>query len=77
MEFVTGGYVMQLTGEQVKQLHRALLSAFPKVAVLQILVRTGLNENLAAIAGETDLSTVVFALIHRKKSSPSRNRVRR
>jgi hypothetical protein len=54
---------VQLTGEQQRQLHNVLIHAFPNVDALARLVRFGLNENLAVIAGGSDLATVVFNLI--------------
>lgn len=54
---------MKLSGEQIKRLHQALLSAFPDAALLRMLVMTELEENLTAIAGGTNLSGIVFDLI--------------
>jgi len=54
---------MQLNGIQIKQLHHALLSAFPQLASLEFFVRTELEENLSAIALGSSLSEVVFHLI--------------
>src|SRR5438552_3638483 len=54
---------MKLSGDHFGRLHAALLSAFPTSASLTLMVRTGLGENLAAIAGETDLSATVLRLI--------------
>ncbi|MBW7884268.1 MAG: CHAT domain-containing protein, partial [Caldilineaceae bacterium] len=54
--------ITRLTGTQFGQLHKALLSAF-KGATLRMMVRTGLDEDLDAIAGGSDQSAVVFNLI--------------
>jgi|SRR5579871_294625 len=54
---------MKLNGEQTRQLHRALLSAFPDGASLQRLVKTVLEENLAAIARANKLADTAFDLI--------------
>ena len=54
---------MKLDGEQFDQLHQALISALPSVPALARVVRTGLNENLASIAGGNDLSETSFNLV--------------
>jgi len=54
---------MELSGEQLKLLHAALLSAFPTTGSLQLLARTALNLTLATITGDTGLSDMVFKLI--------------
>lgn len=55
------GKLTRLTGLQGAVLHRALLSAFD-LGSLQQMVTFQLNQNLAAIAGGTNFSDVVFAL---------------
>lgn len=55
---------MKLIGTQRKQLHQALLQAFPTHAALTRLVRFHLDQNLSTIAGAgTDLAELVFNLI--------------
>jgi len=54
---------MLLNGEQIKQLHQSLQSAFPKIAQLEMLVRIQLNENLESVAGGTNLEEITFNLI--------------
>jgi len=56
--------MIKLSGGQIKQLHQALLSAFPNIASLQFLVRTELEKNLDAIAGGNNLSEITFQLIN-------------
>ncbi len=56
-------FLMKLTGLQHKQLEQALLSAFYSYELLERMVRHQLNENLSAIAGGTDLRSVIFNLI--------------
>lgn len=51
------------SGEEIEELQEALLSAFPTEDKLRRMVRTKLDENLAAIAGGEDLSDKVFNLI--------------
>jgi hypothetical protein len=53
---------MPLTGDQARQLHDAILSAFSR-SDLEQLIRHELNEGLDAIAGSGPLSEVVFELI--------------
>ena len=53
---------MSLTGGQFKQLHDALLDAFDR-STLDQMVRFELNENLGAIAGGGNLSDIAFNLI--------------
>jgi|SRR5579871_128898 len=55
--------MMQLNGGQLKQFQQVLVSAFPSINALRIMVRVGLQENLEAIVGSGSLSTVVFDLI--------------
>src|SRR5579871_206429 len=54
---------MRLNGNQQKQLHNALLAAFPTRADLTRFVRFQLNENLNTIASDSKLSDIVFTLI--------------
>src|SRR5579871_40125 len=54
---------MNLSGDQFKQLQQALMSAFPSVAKLAMMVRTGVGENLRSVAGGDDLAEVTFNLI--------------
>jgi hypothetical protein len=53
---------MRITGSQIQQLHRSLLSTFNTHGTLAQMVRFGLDENLDAIA-TGNLSEVVFGLI--------------
>ncbi|WP_166481722.1 effector-associated domain EAD1-containing protein [Scytonema sp. UIC 10036] len=55
--------VQMLTRVQYKNLQNVLLSAFPSEENLTQMVRFGLNENLAAIAGGRNLTENVFYLI--------------
>lgn len=52
-----------LTGSQHQRLMQALLAMFDTYESLEQMVRFGLNENLAAIAGGSNLRAVVFNLI--------------
>ena len=52
-----------LTGAQIYELQQALLSAYPELSSLRQLTTMGLNQNLAAIVTETDLSSTIFDLI--------------
>ena len=54
---------MDLSGSQMKALHKALLSAFPRRGDLQRMVLFGLEENLESIAGAGPLDEVVLNLI--------------
>ena len=54
---------MDLRRGEFELLHQALLSAFPSVVALQMLTRMGLDENLDAIAGGSNLSEIVFRLM--------------
>ena len=53
----------QMTGEQQRRLHEALLAAFPDVGSLRRMVAFGLNQNLDAIANIGKLSDTVFDLL--------------
>jgi hypothetical protein len=53
---------MKLDNRQFAQLQAALLHSFDRDA-LRMMVRLQLNENLDAVAGNDDLTTVVFDLI--------------
>ncbi len=52
-----------LAGQDFEQLHAALLDAFPTPALLERLVRFGLNESLAEIALGESLADLVLKLI--------------
>lgn len=52
-----------MDGARFKRLQAALLSAFPSLGLLRSMVKTGMNENLAAIASEHNLSECIFELI--------------
>ena len=52
----------ELTGTQLQQLQRALLSAFPTRVALAQMVRHGLDESLDAIA-TGNLNDTIFQLI--------------
>src|SRR4051794_15960500 len=54
---------MVFTGPQRRQLQEALLEAFPSITDLAQMVAFELNENLAAIASGSNLSSVVFELV--------------
>lgn len=58
-----GEVTLNLTAEQRRRLHNALLSAFPNSAGLERMVRFQLDENLRAVVGGDSLSDVVFNLI--------------
>jgi hypothetical protein len=53
----------QMTGEQQKRIHDALLAAFPDVDSLRRMVRFGLNQNLHVIAKIGKLNDTVFELL--------------
>lgn len=54
----------RLSGSQLKQLHDALISAFPRQSQLAQMVKFGeVHGNLYAIAGGDNLSDVVFSLL--------------
>ena len=55
--------MLQLSGQQSKQLRKAILSAYPEPGGLEILVGDELDENLAAIAGGSNYTQKVFKLI--------------
>jgi len=54
---------MALTGQQIKQLRQALLDAFPSKALLEMMVRIELNEQLDAIAYGDNQTVIVYKLI--------------
>src|SRR5436305_9342476 len=54
-----------MNGPQQKQLHAALLSAFPTYQDLEMMVLYELNESLPAIAGNSTYSHIIFELIRR------------
>jgi hypothetical protein len=53
---------VKLDSRQLTQLHQALLHSFDRAA-LRMMVRLQLNEDLDAVAGDDDLTTMVFDLI--------------
>ncbi|MEM7554252.1 MAG: effector-associated domain EAD1-containing protein [Cyanobacteria bacterium P01_A01_bin.84] len=53
----------KLSGEQRKKLRQGLLSAYPSIAELKIMVDDELGHNLDVIAGGNNLQEVVFNLI--------------
>jgi hypothetical protein len=53
----------QMTGEQKKRIHEALLAAFPDLGSLRRMVSFGLNQNLDAIASIGKLNDTVFDLL--------------
>ena len=55
--------MLKLSKDDRKQLREAILSAYPDPTDLAILVDEGLNENLAAIAGQGNLTQTAFELI--------------
>ncbi len=54
---------MQLDGLQRKQLHAALLDAFPNKSDLELMVSFELSQDLGAIADGSNRSAIVFNLI--------------
>ncbi len=54
---------MALNGELYRQLNDALVAAFPQETDLDQMVRFGLNQNRAAIAGGSNLAQISFNLI--------------
>src|SRR5436305_9362776 len=54
---------IDIDGPQQKQLRDALLSAYPSHQDVEMMVAYGLNENLSAIAPESNLEQKVFKLI--------------
>jgi len=52
-----------LEGERLQELHKALLSAYPKREHLSQMVRIRLNVNLDSITRDKDQSTTIFDLI--------------
>ncbi len=52
----------ELSGNQIERFKNALLAAFDRAELVQ-LVRTGLEENLEAIAGAGKLDTVAYDLV--------------
>src|SRR5438309_12103881 len=59
----SGQMVLHLTGPQKRELHTALLDAFPDESDLRHMVRWELDENLRTIATGSSLKDVVFDLI--------------
>ena len=55
--------VIELVGQERKQLRKAIINAYPNISKLRIMVREELDENLDQIAGVGELNTVVFDLI--------------
>ena len=56
---------MNLSGGQIAKLREALLSAFPREAQLERMLREQLNKNLKEIAGGSNLQEIVFEVIQR------------
>ena len=54
---------MKLNGDNRKKLRQAILSAYPSIAKLKMMVDDELGHNLDAIAGGSNLEVVVFNLI--------------
>jgi hypothetical protein len=54
---------LKLTGTQIKRLHQALIGAFSSLSALSMMVRLGLDEDLAMISRGGSLADVVFDLI--------------
>ncbi|MFN8463898.1 MAG: SUMF1/EgtB/PvdO family nonheme iron enzyme [Caldilineaceae bacterium] len=54
---------MKLSGQQVKQIQDALLDAYATRDSLRIMVRTGLDQSLDAIADGQNLQVVIFNLV--------------
>ena len=55
--------VMELVGQERKELRKAIINAYPNISKLRIMVREELDENLDQIVGVGELDTVVFNLI--------------
>lgn len=58
-----GGAVRAWKGEQIRQLHQALASAFPSRAELEIMLFQEMDERLNLIVGATNLTETIFSLI--------------
>ncbi|MFN7851534.1 MAG: effector-associated domain EAD1-containing protein [Dolichospermum sp.] len=56
---------MSLSGQQNKELHSALIDAFPNTVALEQMLKFQLDKNLREIAGEGTLGEIVFKLIQR------------
>ena len=54
---------MKLSGQQVKQIQDALLDAYTTKDSLRMMVRTGLDKNLEAIADGDNLRVIIFNLV--------------
>ncbi|MEZ4709601.1 MAG: effector-associated domain EAD1-containing protein [Caldilineaceae bacterium] len=54
---------MPLSGDQLRQIRDALLSAFPSGEDLAMMIRLNLDESLEVIAGNGNLSVVAFNLL--------------
>ena len=54
---------MELSPTQLRELHQALLSAFPTTTSLQEMVWFGLGTNLATISTQSNLSAICMDLI--------------
>jgi len=54
---------MALTGQQIKQLQQALLDGFPSKALLEMMVRIEMNQQLDAIAQGDNQTVIVYQLI--------------
>ena len=53
----------QLSGDERRELHQALLSAFPRLDQLDQLVSFGLGDNLQRIAGRDNLDVAIIKII--------------
>lgn len=60
---MTGPQIKKLSGSQNRRLTEALLSAFPALTQLERMVKWGLDQDLAFIAGGVNLTDVVFDLL--------------
>ena len=54
---------MQLNGQHLGELHKALLSAFPSRPALEQMIAIDLSENLNSISTGSNLQEIVMALI--------------
>lgn len=54
---------MMLSGPQLKQLHEALISAYPNPRALDMMVRYVFNKNLSALTRSGSLEHIVFELL--------------
>ena len=54
---------MQVTGEQFKRIHEALMSAFPSASALDKMLQMRLGVQLSTIAARSNLGDDVFSLV--------------